>query len=358
MTFTRTVEQSDFKRPILIGFLLFLPVMLAVHAIPEIAFGIRTIAAMEIAFAIYTLTLLFFVLRRPFSIWFARITVLPSILVLLLAMFHPDTPKNAFIWIFPIPMLAYSLLGKKPGFMITLATSLLALIAYLYKFGEPAAGKTLLAITDAMICMSTVWVISHLYEQHRERIANILRQQASTDALTGLDNRRDQHGAFRQLAATVDRKQPMLALLILDIDHFKQVNDQWGHDAGDAVLVHVARLMRGTLRQTDRVFRTGGEEFCLYLTVDSRDGAIKAAESLRQLIADQPCQYGDTAIPLSASIGISVYPTDGNDHDMLIQLADQRMYQAKKLGRNRVIASSSAPDIGLVNTTRLSAAHS
>lgn len=335
-----TSDDMDFRRPVLIGLLIFSLVFLSWHSSVEFMFGIRLLAFMEAALLIYSLFILYFVSRRPYARGLALSIIVPILLLLILAMMHPDTPRNVFIWALPVPVLTYSLLGRNSGFLLTLMTSLLSLFAYFSRFGDMEAKNSLLSIADAVICLSIVWVISHLYEQYHEKNTKALQRLASTDELTGLHNRRYLKKTFNHLSLLADRRQQMLAVLVMDIDHFKRVNDQWGHDAGDAVLVHVARLIHDTLRQSDWAFRTGGEEFCLFLTVDGREGAMKAAESVRNKISEHPYYYRDLSIPLSASIGIALYPEEGRDFEKLLRLADQHMYQAKEQGRNRVIGAS------------------
>ncbi|MEN8170190.1 MAG: GGDEF domain-containing protein [Pseudomonadota bacterium] len=333
-------SDVDFRRPVLIGLLAFVLAFLGWHSVAEYLYGIRMLAIFEGAFACYSLLLLYFVIKQPYSKWLALALVVPGLSLILLVMFHPDTPKNAFIWIFLVPVLTYSLLGRYLGFLLTLFCSILALISYLSKYGNIVDRINLLIIIDVVICMSIIWVISHLYERYREMSSKALHLLATTDELTGLYNRRQMEKAFKHLSMVADRQQQLLAVVVMDLDHFKKVNDQWGHDAGDAVLVHVAKLLRDGLRQSDWAFRTGGEEFCLLLPVEGYEGAIKAADTVRQSIADTPCHHGELSIPLSASIGIALYPNDGSDYENLLQLGDQHMYRAKEQGRNRIIASN------------------
>lgn len=158
------------------------------------------------------------------------------------------------------------------------------------------------------------------------------------DGLTGLFNRntfvdltcRELDRAKRQSSAT--------AILLLDLDHFKRVNDTWGHPAGDAVLRHVASLAGTTVRSTDLVGRLGGEEFIIMLPNTSVPAARTLAEKLRQRIAATPVRWQDTSIPITASIGLAgTTAQEKHDFDSLYAQADKALYQAKQLGRNRVV---------------------
>ena len=221
---------------------------------------------------------------------------------------------------------------------IGLSGTLVALLAYLLKYGDALEQVHILGLSDSLICLFSIWVAMHLYERNRESTTGELQRLATTDQLTGLHNRRQLEKIFTHLAGAADRQKHALAVVVMDLDHFKQINDRWGHHTGDAVLVHVARLLRDHLRNSDWAFRIGGEEFCLFLPMAARDGAVTATEALRHRIAEHPCDIGGQIIPLSASIGVSMYPTNARAFEQLLSLADERMYRAKQQGRNRVIS--------------------
>ncbi len=163
-----------------------------------------------------------------------------------------------------------------------------------------------------------------------------LRRLANSDALTGLPNRRATVARFREEAARAERHRRCFAMLVIDIDHFKQVNDRHGHGVGDAALRHVAEVLSSGLRTVDGVGRIGGEEFVVLLGEEGSAGARAAAERLRQALAASPLHPGGVNLPLTFSGGLALYPADGEDWDALFTVADGRLYQAKHGGRNRV----------------------
>ena len=172
----------------------------------------------------------------------------------------------------------------------------------------------------------------------RKRLERDLKLQARTDPLTGLFNRRHfMPLAEAELARTTRYHSPLSALM-LDIDHFKRINDSRGHRTGDLVLQHLAHLARLTLRDVDIVGRLGGEEFAILLPQTGIDQAMEVAERLRQAIAESAVMP-DTGLPLhyTASLGVA-WVTDGmqTNVDTLLNEADQALYAAKKAGRNRV----------------------
>ena len=166
--------------------------------------------------------------------------------------------------------------------------------------------------------------------------ANIrLRALATTDPLTGLPNHRAFVTALDQELKRTQRYYRSCALLFLDLDHFKALNDGYGHPAGDAVLQEFSTLVGTLLRGMDTLGRWGGEEFVALLPETDIEGALAAAERIRTAVAAQIFSIGG-GVRLTCTIGIAAYPFDSEERDGLIRAADQAMYAAKKLGRNQV----------------------
>lgn len=173
---------------------------------------------------------------------------------------------------------------------------------------------------------------------HRElqRQEQVIRQLSLTDALTGLGNRRHLDETLSaEVARGLRYKQP-LSLAMLDLDHFKRVNDTWGHEMGDRVLQATASCLRNMLRQTDRAFRQGGEEFVLLMPATALEQATACAERLRVALSD----FSDDALPpMTASLGVArLLP--GESAAELLARADAALYRAKNGGRNRVVSDS------------------
>jgi diguanylate cyclase (GGDEF)-like protein/PAS domain S-box-containing protein len=163
----------------------------------------------------------------------------------------------------------------------------------------------------------------------------LIWRQANFDALTGLPNRRKFHEHLRQEMKKTDRSKLPMALLFVDLDHFKEVNDTLGHDKGDLLLKEVATRLQSCVRSTDTVARLGGDEFTVILSELRNAGDIKrtAQEILTKMSA--PFQLGENIAHISSSIGVALYPQDGADAETLLKNADQAMYLAKEQGRNR-----------------------
>jgi diguanylate cyclase (GGDEF)-like protein len=163
-------------------------------------------------------------------------------------------------------------------------------------------------------------------------------KRARTDQLTGLWNR---HHFGEQLQRTLneaDRYGTQVSLVLVDIDHFKRVNDTWGHEAGDAVLRQVSRILQDGVRSVDICVRYGGEEIALLLAQTDSEHAVEVAERLRARIAAQPLRHGGAEIPVTASFGVATYPETVKVRDQLFPASDKALYIAKHEGRNRVRA--------------------
>ncbi len=163
-----------------------------------------------------------------------------------------------------------------------------------------------------------------------------IRHMAQYDTLTDLPNRMLYEDRLHQSLAMARRENSPLALLYIDLDRFKPVNDTLGHAMGDKLLKSVAQRMLDCVRQTDTVARIGGDEFAVILTaVYSREKGLMVAEKIRNKL-ELPFDIDGERLNISASIGCAIFPNDGQDEEALAQSADQAMYLAKQSGRNRI----------------------
>jgi diguanylate cyclase (GGDEF)-like protein/PAS domain S-box-containing protein len=169
-----------------------------------------------------------------------------------------------------------------------------------------------------------------------------LRTLATTDTLTDLANRRHFMEQLTLALARHQRHETPSALLMLDLDWFKSVNDRHGHAVGDQVLVHIARTLQASLRRIDLLGRLGGEEFAILLPDTEITGAVEFSERLRRSIAKQPAITRAGEIPMTASIGVTAFADTDHTIDTILARADRALYRAKANGRNRVELESSA----------------
>jgi diguanylate cyclase (GGDEF)-like protein len=181
-----------------------------------------------------------------------------------------------------------------------------------------------------------------------ERQVNELESLANSDPLTGLSNRRYLQDQLRQALGIYKRYETPFALLILDVDGLKRVNDSKGHQAGDRALVQVATAMRRTLRTTDTAARIGGDEFCVLATNQN----ATAAEPLAQRIVDAVDAETGSDSPIGISIGVVSCPEHGDDTDALLEMADQAMYRAKAGGLKVALGDPENPELIKVEKTK------
>ena len=168
-----------------------------------------------------------------------------------------------------------------------------------------------------------------------------LNRMATTDELTGLTNRRE---AINQLArhwASAERHDSSLACIAMDLDHFKNCNDEYGHAAGDTVLRETADVLRRTTRQDELVCRIGGEEFLTLCPQSTEEMAAVGAERLRRAVESNVIRHGDVAIRTTMSVGVAERTADMKTPDDLLRAADRALYAAKDAGRNTVRRASS-----------------
>lgn len=183
------------------------------------------------------------------------------------------------------------------------------------------------------ILMAGATFISYAYVVRSQALVN----RAIRDPMTGLLNRAYFDRLFENEIARARRYRHSFAVVVVDADHFKKINDNHGHAAGDAVLKVLAKTLQQNLRQSDLVVRFGGEEFVLLLIETEADAAYAKAEALRQAVSRLVVGAPQHAIQFTISAGIAVYPDDGTVAHVLLSRADQRLLQAKQAGRNRVV---------------------
>jgi diguanylate cyclase (GGDEF)-like protein len=213
-----------------------------------------------------------------------------------------------------------------------LAVVAVALAAALVLVHAGQVGFTRWFITVGMISGSGL--IVHVLKSSNDELIERLFQVARTDRLTGLVNRR---GFDERLELELERSrrtEEPVALVLADIDHFKEVNDRFGHPAGDAVLTAVGRAAQGAMRKVDTMARLGGDEFALILPSTEAGGAFEVAERLRREV---PHLFHDGRDSVTMSFGIVEFPLDGGTRERLLEAADGALYRAKGLGRNRSV---------------------
>ena len=299
--------------------------------------------------------------HNPTSI--IRPSLAPVVVLCIYLIAHAGEEHSRALWFFIVPVLSIMLLPPREG--LIWALSGIAVAAGVMAFGGQSWGTTSFsvaftvrfAITGILITGGLYWseVVLLLYQERvaaqkaalqaetarlndeialRSTLENELRFLASTDALTGLVNRRSFMERFAHELERSQRHGPAPTLLILDIDHFKKINDKHGHPAGDAVLAHLAHLLKSSLRNVDIVGRIGGEEFAVVLVETNAETGQPVIDRLLDRIRETTVILADgTPLHFTASIG-STEILWGDTIDTAIQRADEALYTAKNSGRN------------------------
>jgi diguanylate cyclase (GGDEF)-like protein len=175
-------------------------------------------------------------------------------------------------------------------------------------------------------------VSGNMEAQYHEEIYRLM----TVDGLTELHNKRYFNEAIEREASRSRRYDRAFSLVLFDIDHFKRINDTYGHLAGDSVLRQLGALVRNRVRRDDVPARTGGEEFSVIVPEVGRDGALQLAEKLRAAVESAVFRFEGTQIPVTISIGVAEWTEDIQDPQDLVKRADERLYEAKRGGRNQV----------------------
>lgn len=254
---------------------------------------------------------------------------------------HGGFEQTALYWVFPFPPILYGLLGRKRGTVLNLS---LLIILTLLLYG-PALGQAQYQTAESsrfLASLLTLIVACGINEHFRERShhsMDLLQRskdnQANSDALTGLANRRFLDQTLPQTLLQQPEQLLPMALIMVDLDHFKYINDSFGHAEGDRVLQQIARLFRSKLRQPDIACRYGGEEFLLLLPQTQLTDAARVAEKIRQTVAQQRFLPQHPELVITCSFGVALL-SDAEDFDEALRQADQLLYQAKADGRNLV----------------------
>lgn len=213
-----------------------------------------------------------------------------------------------------------------------------------------------LLIPDPLILRSLVpvyWVVSTIggltavffveYIRKTQYLLAKYEEESSTDFLTGLNNVRQFDTSWNSLLNNAKDKGEKLSLLIIDIDHFKKVNDTFGHSAGDTILMELGKVLRNATRSFDVVSRNGGEEFSIILPDCPEQRALEIAERVRREVEQHEFRIDtNEVVPITVSIGVTTYPDTVSDTNQIVEAADACLYKAKRTGRNKVCAEQSA----------------
>ena len=233
--------------------------------------------------------------------------------------------------------------------IVTMLLRALYFLTYPYRTASILDSSDLVSgITPFLLCLLPVIGTTCFLMMCSERVQRLWQSAAATDFLTGLPNRRTISATAEARINAARRLGIGLAIAIIDIDHFKSINDRFGHEAGDRALKHVANVLASNSRSANMVGRIGGEEFVVLIEVSSKNEALVAAQRLRAALELAPVVINDQALTLTVSIGLSELLSSDLDFSTILGRADSAMYQAKQNGRNCVVMYQS-PELAAIS---------
>lgn len=299
--------------------------------------GLKVLALIELAVVLLSIGILCIHRKTPHLTFWASVFLFSVYAVILVGIYLVPFMAALYTWLFLIPVLSYLLLGIALGNVFT-SVFVVAGVAILFndQFSASPAMPPI-SVANIGLCLSAIWALSYTYEYKRAAVVKRLQQMAAIDPLTGLNNRLLLESIFDMLCESLPEKRKSVSMLLIDLDHFKTVNDKYGHDVGDKVLINVSSLINDVRRRNDWAFRLGGEEFCMLIPDTSECQGIQIAERIRSAI-EKTIPIDGVAINITVTIGVSHWPADGKTLNQLYKVADNRLYEGKKNGRNKVIA--------------------
>jgi diguanylate cyclase (GGDEF)-like protein len=247
---------------------------------------------------------------------------------------------SASVWLGLFAMINFFLLGTKTAVPVYLCFSGIIVAMIVVNRGEWPALRTDAALSNILGALVAFGLMAYYQERSRERAHDRIQELANTDPLTGIANRRHFVNRFSEAREQLQASGSGFALVLVDIDDFKLINDTHGHIVGDEVIGSVCRKIATLVRDGDLVGRLGGEEFGVLLLGCDLDSARRRAEAIRQAISRRPLVTAEQSIPVTVSVGVAAGDPRAHGFRQLFTEADRHLYQAKAEGRDRVIAGT------------------
>ncbi len=295
--------------------------------------GFYLLAFIEVAISGFSVALFFYIRKITEDKKFIIVSSMLMTLLYILLSATASNPKMTvvnFLWFFITPSMTYAVLGKRIGFVFSLIFGITCVV--LYQLSDYGSSYS---IYSTSACFLSSWYICHTYENGNVQAMHKTEELSLRDELTKLYNRK----VLKMVYDNYLRENTFLSYIVLDIDFFKKINDNYGHDIGDMVLVFFANHLNKHFDEIGYVVRMGGEEFCVVLPKIAVNDVHTLCEKCLHDLGQTTFDCDEYHVNFTFSAGISSSPDDGHSYSELLKIADNRLYKAKEDGRNRVVSS-------------------
>ena len=315
-------------------------------------FGIRSLlsghhlyAIVLLGYAVLTVASYYLVFKKQHADIHTQFIVFMIGTLLLFLLYTGGGDDGGLFWFYVFPPLALFVLGLKKGIIaIILLIITSALLILIFETGFDSSiyiGEMPERFIGAFIAVTAMaMVYEYSYQKYTDQLQTMCRDMmlaARSDYLTGLPNRRYVHETITYETYRASRKKSTFSVILCDLDHFKGVNDKYGHSCGDYVLKEISRFIRNNLRNQDTVARWGGEEFLILLPETPVAGALIIGKQLRHKIESLELEYAGNKFSITISMGV-IEAKPPYDIEEILNKADENLYVAKQQGRNRIVA--------------------
>lgn len=281
-------------------------------------------------------------LRQKYSLW--SIIIFFTILPIVIDVYWREESQGltSIVWtLYLVPNILVMIMYPKWKIIVGTAFfySVLKYTAYFSDFDATSKVETVALILESLVNGAILVTVSYLRIENNKLLREV-QKLSIIDPLTGIYNRRYFDLYMKKVIPLSKRTNNPLSLIMIDIDHFKKVNDNYGHLCGDEALKHISDIIKSNVRNSDAYIRLGGEEFVIILPRTLLDEAQILAERIREAVEQSDFIYHSEHIPISISLGVSQY--EGEQVEAFIETADKALYSAKNNGRNQVMVSGEA----------------
>jgi len=332
---------NSHKKKVLNVLLIFTTISLVIFALVNYQRGKYLLVGIELVAGVISFMMWYFLKSITNIIHFQRIAFAYVVMFcgfLLFAFWQLDISITAYTFVLLMPFMAHLLLGNNVGLVITAIFICLTGVIFFQSYHTHPIFNDLTGFYNLIVVTILIWGLAYSYEQANEEAKETLIRMASRDYLTDLYNRTMLNDVFHYKLNKSVRNQQPLSILVADLDHFKKINDLYGHKAGDQFIKKFAEILKQHSGTNSACFRVGGEEFCVILSNTDIERGREIAENIRQATEFLSLNLDKFTIPVTVSIGIVACHKMTSDISNLLELADQKLYQAKQQGRNQVVS--------------------